>query len=121
MCVRACVRACTCVRARACVRLSVCVFVRFVHHQFAASHSRQPCRVWRTRGPSAAPHRDHGALAGVQDTQGLVLAGGQDLGAVPVPAGAVDEVGVHGVHPHHLLSAGHVPQDQYVVAACRGQ
>ena len=69
----------------------------------------------------ACAYRDHGALAWVQDTQGLVLAGGQDLGAVPVPAGAVDEVCVDRVHPHHLLPAGHVPQDQHVVTACRGR
>lgn len=69
-------------------------------------------------GGAEDTHNEDGALAWVQHTHGLVLAGGENLGAVPVPAGAVDEVGVNAVHPHHGLPAGHVPQDQHVVAAC---
>lgn len=61
-------------------------------------------------------HKENGALARVQNPQSLVFAGGEDLGAVPVPAGAVDEVGVHAVEPHHRLPAHHVPQDHHVVA-----
>lgn len=61
---------------------------------------------------------EDGALAWVQYPHGLVLAGGENLGAVPVPAGAVDEVGVYGVDPHHRLPTGHVPQDHHVITAC---
>ena len=67
---------------------------------------------------SGGTYSDDGALAGVQHPQHLVLAGREDLGAVPVPAGAVDEVGVDGVDPHHRLAARHVPQDDHVVTAC---
>lgn len=65
-------------------------------------------------------HGENGALAWVQHTQGLVFAGGENLGAVPVPAGAVDEVSVHAVDPHHRLGARHVPQDHHVIASCAG-
>lgn len=67
----------------------------------------------------APTHKQDGAPARVQHPQGLVLAGGEDPGAVPVPAGAVDEVRVHAVHPDHRLPPRHVPQDHHVVAACR--
>lgn len=63
-------------------------------------------------------YTEDGPLAWVQHPQGLVFAGGEDPGAVPVPAGAVDEVGVHGVHAHDRLPPSHVPQDQHVIAAC---
>lgn len=68
---------------------------------------------------SLETYTDDGALAWVQHPQGLVLAGGENPGAVPVPAGAVDEVSVHAVDPHRRLPAGHVPQDHHVIAACR--
>lgn len=65
-------------------------------------------------------HNENGALAWIQHTQSLVFAGGENLGAVPVPAGAVDEVSVHAVNPHHRLGARHVPQDHHVITACAG-
>lgn len=68
-------------------------------------------RKWET-------HREDGALAGVQQTQSLVFAGGEDPGSVAVPAGAVDHVRVH-IDPHHRLPTGHVPKDDDVVTACK--
>ena len=65
-------------------------------------------------------YSDDGALARVEQAQRLVLAGGEDLCAIPVPADAVDEVSVLGVHPHHGLPAGHVPQDHHVITAWVG-
>lgn len=66
-------------------------------------------------GERKAAYKEDGALAWVQHSQGLVLAGGEDPGAVPVPAGVVDEVRVHAVDPHHRLSSSHVPQDHHVI------
>lgn len=63
-------------------------------------------------------YNEDGALAWVQHPQGLVLAGGENPGAVPVPAGAVDEVSVYVVNPYHRLPTGHVPQDHHVITAC---
>lgn len=60
---------------------------------------------------------EDGALARVQHPQGLVLAGGENPGAVPVPAGTVDEVSVHAVDPHHRVATCHVPQDHHVITA----
>lgn len=74
---------------------------------------------WFQRGgQEEGTHVENGALARVQHSQGLIFAGGEDLGAVSVPAGAVDEVSVNAVDPHHGLPAGHVPQDHHVIAAC---
>lgn len=70
---------------------------------------------WRSEEET---YDEDGALAWVEHSHGLVLAGREDLGAVPVPAGAVDEVSVHGVDPHHGLPASHVPQDHHVITAC---
>lgn len=61
-------------------------------------------------------HKQDGSLAGVQDSQLLVLAGREDSGSVSVPADAVDHVAVDAVDPHHGLAAGHVPQDDHVIA-----
>lgn len=63
-------------------------------------------------------YNDDGALAWVQHPHGLVLAGGENLGAVLVPAGAVDEVRVNTVDPHHCLPTSHIPQDHHVITAC---
>lgn len=63
-------------------------------------------------------HKDNGALARVQQTQSLVFTGGEDPGAVPVPAGAVYHVGVH-INPHHRLPTSHIPKDNDVVTACK--
>lgn len=70
-----------------------------------------------SEGPSEETYMEDGALARVQHPQGLVLAGGENPGAVTVPAGAVDEVGVHAVDPHHRVATSHVPQDHHVIAA----
>lgn len=74
-----------------------------------------PARCYREE---AETYNEDGALAWVQDSHSLVLAGGENLGAVAVPAGAVDEVGVYAVDPHHWLPTSHVPQDHHVVTAC---
>lgn len=63
-------------------------------------------------------HIDYGALAGVKHSQFLVLAGSEDLRAVSVPAGAVDQIRVHWVNADHCLSTSHVPQDDHVITAC---
>lgn len=60
-------------------------------------------------------YSDNGCLAGVKQTDLLVFAGGEDLCAISVPAGAVDEVRVLGVHPHHCLPTGHIPQDHHII------
>lgn len=73
------------------------------------------CREGR---PEEETYNEDGALAWVQHSQALVLAGGENLGAVPVPAGAVDEVSVYAVDPHHRLPTSHVPQDHHVITAC---
>lgn len=70
-----------------------------------------------SEGRSEETYIEDGALARVQHPQGLVLAGGENPGAVPVPAGAVDEVSVHGVDPHHRVATSHVPQDHHVITA----
>ncbi len=62
---------------------------------------------------------EDGALAWVQHPHSLVLAGGENPGAVPVPAGTVDEVSVYTVDPHHGLPTSHVPQDHHVITGCR--
>lgn len=71
----------------------------------------------RRRSSKRRTYKQDGSLAGVQDSQLLVLAGGEDSGSVPAPAGAVDHVGVDAVDPHHGLATGHVPQDDHVIAA----
>lgn len=71
----------------------------------------------RRRSSRRRTYKQDGSLVGVQDSQLLVLAGGEDSGSVPVPAGAVDHVSVDAVDPHHGLAAGHVPQDDHVIAA----
>lgn len=72
-----------------------------------------------SKGPSdEETYKEDGALARVQHPHGLVLAGGENPGAVPVPAGAVDEVSVHAVDPHHRFATSHVPQDHHVITAC---
>lgn len=70
---------------------------------------------WRCK---CETYKEHGAFAWVQHTQGFVFAGGENPGSVHVPAGAVDEVGVHAVDPHHRLPTSHVPQNHHVIAAC---
>lgn len=64
-------------------------------------------------------YMEDGALAWVQHTQSFVLARGQNPGAVPVPAGAVDQISVYAVDPHHRFPARHVPQDHHVITACQ--
>lgn len=54
-------------------------------------------------------------LAGVNDTDGLVLAGGDDLATVAVPADAVNDVRVHVLKGDHSLTCAHVPDDDLVV------
>ena len=83
----------------------------------ALQERRRKKKRW---GRNKKTYSDDSALARVQQPHGLVLAGGEDLGAVPVPAGAVDDISVHGVDPHCCLATGHVPQDHHVIAACRG-
>lgn len=77
---------------------------------------------WRRcrRCSSRRTHKEDGSLAGVQDSQLLVLAGCEDPGSVAVPAGAVDHVAVDAVHPDHGFATGHVPQDDHVIAAWGG-
>lgn len=50
-------------------------------------------RVWG--GARLGTHRHHLALAGVDDTQGLVLAGGGQQATIAVPAHTVDDVWVY--------------------------
>jgi len=65
-------------------------------------------------------HGHHGAAAGVDDADALVLAGGAEAGAVAAPADAVDEVGVQPLEAVQLLRRPHVP-DQHRVVTPWGQ
>ena len=56
-------------------------------------------------------------LAGVDDTDGLVLAGSADEAAVAVPAGAEDDIRVHILQLNHGFARPHVPDDDQVVTA----
>ena len=56
-------------------------------------------------------------LAGVDDADGLVLAGGADEGSIAAPAGAEDDVRVHVLQLDHGLARPHVPDDDQVVTA----
>lgn len=76
---------------------------------------RRRCSRSSSRGERT--HKEDGSLAGVEDSQLLVLAGREDSGAVAVPADTVDHVAVDAVHPDDSLATGHVPQDDHVIAA----
>lgn len=54
-------------------------------------------------------------LAGVNDTDGLVLAGGADKATISVPAHVVDDIWVHFLQVDHSLSCAHIPDDDLVV------
>lgn len=54
-------------------------------------------------------------LAGVDDTDGLVLAGGADKATVAVPAHVVNDIRVHVLQGDHGLSCAHVPDDDLVI------
>jgi len=66
-------------------------------------------------------YNEDGALAWVQHPHGLVFARGKNPGAVPVPAGAVDEVSMYAVDPHDCFAPCHVPQDHDIIAACASE
>lgn len=72
----------------------------------------------QTDNGSGETHKENGALARVQQTQSLVFTGGEDPGAIPVPAGAVYHVRVH-INPHRCLPTSHIPKDNDVVTACK--
>lgn len=63
-------------------------------------------------------YSDDRPTAGVDDTYGLVLAGGADEAAVAIPGRAVDEVGVEILQGDHGLAGAHVPDDDLVVTTC---
>lgn len=54
-------------------------------------------------------------LTGVDDTDGLVLAGGADEAAVAVPGDIVNDVRMHVLQVDHGLTCAHVPDDDLVV------
>ena len=68
-------------------------------------------------GKRGCSHGDDGLLAGVDDADGLVLAGGADQAAVAVPAGTEDHVWVHVLQGDHGFPRAHVPDYHLVVAA----
>lgn len=68
--------------------------------------------------PGAVTHRHHLAFAGVDDAQGLVLAGGGQQAANVVPAHTVDDVGVHVVQTQEHFPSAHVPDEDHVVTTC---
>lgn len=70
-------------------------------------------------GPAAATHCHNQVLPGVNDSQVLVLAGGDKEAPVVVPADIVDEVGVQVIQGQERLPSAHVPEDDDVVAPCR--
>ena len=58
-------------------------------------------------------------LAGVDDSDGLVLAGGADEAPVAVPAHIVNDVRVPVLQGDHSLCCAHVPDDDLVVTTWR--
>lgn len=54
-------------------------------------------------------------LAGVNNTDRLVLAGSADETAIAIPANAVNHVGMHVIQSDHGLACAHVPDDDHVV------
>lgn len=54
-------------------------------------------------------------LAGVNDTDSLVFAGGADKATIAVPAHAVNDIRVHVLQGNHSLTCAHVPDDDLVV------
>lgn len=71
----------------------------------------------RWGGHGGRTHRHDLLLAGVDDADLLVLAGGDEEAAVAVPAHVVDEVGVHILQHQQHLPRAHVPEDHQVVTA----
>lgn len=69
------------------------------------------------RATQTETYSEDGAFTRVQDPHQLVFAGREDLRAVSVPTGAVNEVRVNSVDPHHGLAPCHVPKDNHVIAA----
>jgi len=76
--------------------------------------------VGRWGDAAGVTHRHDLLLAGVDDADLLVLAGGDEEAAGAVPAHVVDEVGVDVLQRQQHLPRAHVPEDHQVVAACRG-
>ena len=54
-------------------------------------------------------------LAGVDDADLLVLAGGAEQAAIAVPADTKDNLRVHVLQVDHGLSRAHIPDDDLVV------
>lgn len=54
-------------------------------------------------------------LTGVDDTDGLVLAGSADEAAVTVPGHVVNDIRMHVLQGDHGLACAHVPDDDLVV------
>lgn len=54
-------------------------------------------------------------LTGVDDTDGLVLAGGADETAITVPGDIVNDIRMHVLQGDHGFTCAHVPDDDLVV------
>lgn len=54
-------------------------------------------------------------LAGINDTNGLVLAGSADEAPVAIPAHVVNDIRVHVLQGDHSLSCARIPDDDLVV------
>lgn len=54
-------------------------------------------------------------FAGVDDTDGFVLAGSADKATIAVPAYIVNDIRVHVLQVNHGLTCAHVPDDDLVV------
>lgn len=54
-------------------------------------------------------------LAGINDSDSLVFAGGANKATIAVPAHAVNDIRVHVLQVNHSLTSAHIPDDDLVV------
>lgn len=76
---------------------------------------RHESRKLNKRNYLQTAHSDKRLLAGVNHTNGLVLAGGADKGSVAVPGHIVNDIRMHVLQVNHGLTGAHVPDDDLVV------
>lgn len=57
-------------------------------------------------------------LAGVNNPDGLVLAGSADKASIAVPAHIVNDIRMHVLQVDHGLTGAHIPDDYLVITTC---
>lgn len=87
--------------------------IYFSHEVDTIEHKKKHINI--TKNSLKTSYSNNRLLTGVNDTDGLVLAGSADEAAVAVPGHVVDDIRMHVLQVDHGLTCAHVPDDDLVV------